>query len=46
MALSDGRQGGPCGHRQPLHLQGVRQVGEDVVRHPVSQAAPRPFFLA
>ena len=37
-----GRQGVPCGRRQPFHVQGVRQVGEDAVWPPVPQAVPRP----
>ena len=37
-----GTQGVPCGRRQPLHLQGLRQVGQHPVRHAVPQAVACP----
>jgi hypothetical protein len=33
-------QGVPCRRRQPLHVEGIHQVGQDLLVHAVTQAVP------
>ncbi len=45
MPLQVGRHGAhrvSCCRRQPFHVQGIRQVCQDPVRHAAPQTGPRP----